>query len=144
MFREVKRLKEMVANAISTDDRDRHGGYSSSSSTDAHPPQRGLCAGPIGARNDDVRSDAVAVIPTASNPPITVAKMMMVIDSIERAKNAAQSLQRMAHNSAKTFQERANAAMETSTQMADEIQVLAAGKQCMSEFVSLCQQRNVV
>ena len=74
---------------------------------------------------------------------MTVAKVMMVIDSIERAKSAAQSLQRMAHNSAKTFQERANAAMETSTQMADEIQVLVVGKQLLSEFVLKLQQHGV-
>ena len=74
---------------------------------------------------------------------ITVQKIMMVIDSMERAKNSAQSLQRMAHTLTKTLQERANAAMETSTQMADEIQVLVIGKQLLSEFVLHLQQHGV-
>ena len=142
LYREVKRLKDLV-QAISNDD--RQGGYPSASSHDTAPlaplpPQRG----PIGSRQDDVRSDALAVIPTVSGGhAITVQKIMMVIDSMERAKNSAQSLQRMAHTLTKTLQERANAAMETSTQMADEIQVLVVGKQLLSEFVLNLQQRGV-
>ena len=141
LYREVKRLKDLV-QAISNDD--RQGGYPSASSHDTAPPQRGCGAGPIGSRQDGVRSDALAVIPTVSGgQAITVQKIMMVIDSMERAKNSAQSLQRMAHTLTKTLQERANAAMETSTQMADEIQVLVIGKQLLSEFVLNLQQHGV-
>ena len=120
LHEEVKRLRREV-------DRTRDP-RSSSSSWEA--PSHGCVAGPIH------RDDTMCVIPTARGAHgITSAKVEMIIDSLERSKIAAQSLQKIAHNSAKSMQERATAAMDTSTQMADEVQVLAAGKALLMEFL---------
>ena len=128
MREEIKRLKRDVDSVK----HERHGYPSASSAHEPTLPQRGCVAGPI----PDPRTDTLCVVPTARvTDGLTTQKVMMVIDSIERAKVAAQSLQKMAHSSARHFQERATAAMETSTQMADEVQVLAAGKLLMTEFM---------
>ena len=65
----------------------------------------------------------------------SVTRFTMMIDSMNRAQSAALACQRMMHNQATGYQQRANQAMECATQFAQEASVMQAAKDSLSEVV---------
>ena len=68
-------------------------------------------------------------------------KLRMLVDSLERSKQATMSMQRLMHTTATTYSERSQVAMAASVQFAQEASVMEAGKTWMLDLLHQCESR---
>ena len=132
LSREVKRLKGYNLQILGElgQERSDRGEYAASPSSRQAPIGGAIVRRPpLGGYTG---RDQLPTLPSNLN----VQKIELVKDSIDRAKKALSQSQRLLNSSAAAFQERSAACIASASQLAEEVEVLNAAKELLTEMAN--------